>query len=226
MGSFLSSQSQLPPASSSPVAPAATTGTASPQWTPLAPYGGGSGKACNITGDSKTIAAAATSNGHRISVSLRREPFSVMSRICLRFLPGTADRASASSTVIAGARRLSSRADHFDRKLLETPRAFDYFVYSNAGAGDDATADPAARPPSLYLLPAPVPALELSATGLLCRGGEAKFVVAVWRSLGLCGPRTAAAATPIGFELRLFRHGKWCVEPSSGRVSSSRATAV
>jgi hypothetical protein len=59
--------------------------------------------------------------------------------------------------------------------------------------------------------------LDISATGLLCRG-EAEFVVA---ELKIVGPKEddAAAASPIAFrfrhiafELRLFRHGKWCVK--------------
>lgn len=52
-----SRSTQLPPCSST--APAAAT--ACPQWMLLAPYGGGIGEACNITGDTKTIAAAAPS---------------------------------------------------------------------------------------------------------------------------------------------------------------------
>jgi hypothetical protein len=81
----------------------------------LAPYGGGIKEDCNITGDTKTIAAAATSNGQRISVSLRREPSPAMSRICLCFLPGTANnRQSAYFHRHRGARRLHSRADLFE----------------------------------------------------------------------------------------------------------------
>lgn len=67
----------------------------------LAPYGGGIEEDCNITGDSNTIATTATSNGQRVSVSLRRETSPALSRFCLRFLPGTAkNRQAAYSTVI------------------------------------------------------------------------------------------------------------------------------
>jgi hypothetical protein len=169
----------------------------------LAPYGGGHAEACNITGDSKTIAAAATSNGHRISVSLRHEPFSALSRICLCFLPGTG-WPWASSTVIA-AHGGSVLLRITSRESCTAPYAFDCFVYSNVGA---AAADPA-LPPSLYMLPGVW--LDICATGLL-RCGEAEFVVAQLTVAGSMDDvmAAAAAARHIAFELRLFRHGKWC----------------
>jgi len=101
------------------------------------------------------------------------------------------------------------------RESYLAPYAYDYFVYNNVGA---AAADPS-RPPSLYLLPARR-WLDISATGLLCRG-EAEFVVA---ELTIVGSKddAAKAARPIAFELRLFRHGEWYVK----RRGSSMAATV
>jgi hypothetical protein len=163
----------------------------------LAPYGGGFGENCNITGNTKTMAAACTSRGHRIVVSVCREPSSpALSRICLCFQPGTEIRiagtesiivsnsmASAYSTVV-GAHGGSVLVQIPSKEDYSKPTAFDYFVYTNAAGA----ADPA-RPPSLHLLP-PHPSsttekrrrwldslLDVRATGFLCRG-EAEFVVA------------------------------------------------
>jgi hypothetical protein len=113
----------------------------------LAPYGGGFGENCNITGNTKTMAAACTSRGHRIVVSVCREPSSpALSRICLCFQPGTEIRiagtesiivsnsmASAYSTVV-GAHGGSVLVQIPSKEDYSKPTAFDYFVYTNAAA--------------------------------------------------------------------------------------------
>lgn len=166
---------------------------------------------------------AVTSNGQRITVSLRRNPSPVLSRICLCFLPGAANRQSAYSTVIAahgGSVLVKITSNEGYRK----PCASDYILYNynNAVAG----VDPPERPPSLYLLPRPPPytsakqqwrSLDISATGLVCHGrGEAEFVVAELKIVEFKDDvaAVAAAASPIAFELHLYRDrdGEWCVK--------------
>jgi hypothetical protein len=120
----------------------------------LAPYGGGKDQACNITGDSKTVAAepGTTSSGHHISVSLRREPSPTLSRICVRFRHGTARRPAAYSTVVAAAHGGSILLRIVTKECFgyeKTPATGDYFVYNAGAAAADAGARLHARRPCI-----------------------------------------------------------------------------
>ncbi|KAL6600413.1 hypothetical protein ACP70R_045213 [Stipagrostis hirtigluma subsp. patula] len=161
--------------------PAATT-SVHRQWMLLAPYGEceAEGSSCSVADSDEAVAAAHTSLGHLISVSVRRAPPPAMSRLRVRFPQGVK---STYATVVA------AHGDALLIYVVSTPygtdlvpkACTDYFVY-DAGGGGGSTASP---PPTLSLLPSPSPSTgrrwpNISATGLLLRrrGAAGEFVVA------------------------------------------------
>ncbi|KAL6598098.1 hypothetical protein ACP70R_046519 [Stipagrostis hirtigluma subsp. patula] len=176
------------------------------------------------TADALTMAAARTSTGHPIGVSLRLASPPAESRVCVH-LPHSVDLKYA--TIVAA---------HGDSVLIQIAfdEEIDYFVY-NAGAG-------LPRPPALCLLPpcyrteeeaksyvysfcrdTPGPVKryltmeEAAATGLL-RRGEDELVVAELLKVGASGG-----------EVLLLRAGEWTVKrlpvtATRGKLPSSWST--
>ncbi|KAL6639724.1 hypothetical protein ACP70R_022546 [Stipagrostis hirtigluma subsp. patula] len=192
--------------------PAATT-SVHRQWMLLAPYGEceAEGSSCLTADSDEAVAAAHTSLGHLISVSVRRAPPPATSRLRVRFPQGVK---STYATVVAahGDALLTyvvTTAHGTDR--LGPKTCTDYFVY-DAGGGGGSTASP---PPTLSLLPSPHPSTgrrwpNISATGLLLRrrGAAGEFVVAELKMV-----KDDRSGTPKkAAELLLFRSGEWCVK--------------
>jgi hypothetical protein len=122
------------------------------------------GSSCSTSGASKTLAAARTSTGHLIQVSLRLTEPPGVSCVCLQIPDGL----DAKYSMVVAA--------HGDSVLIEVPHGhtIDHFVYS-AGA---AAADPP-RLPSMSLLP---PFRLGRPTGLVRRGEAWSW----WRSSRVC----------------------------------------
>jgi hypothetical protein len=148
------------------------------------------GSSCSTSGASKTLAAARTSTGHLIQVSLRLTEPPGVSCVCLQIPDGL----DAKYSMVVAA--------HGDSVLIEVPHGhtIDHFVYS-AGA---AAADPP-RLPSMSLLP---PFRLGRPTGLV-RRGEDLIVVAQLASVsaGQDTPELTREA-----DLCLFRSGEWSVK--------------
>ncbi|KAL6598041.1 hypothetical protein ACP70R_046462 [Stipagrostis hirtigluma subsp. patula] len=222
-----------PPATGAtqPPAGSSSAATAYPRWVQFEQrVAEDSALGSDSTADARTVAAARTSTGHSIAVSLRLAAPPAESRVCVH-LPHSVDRKYA--TILAA---------HGDSVLIQIafkPRGgfdqeIDYFVYiagGGAGAG-------LPRPPSLCLLPpcyrteeeakrygsrppGPVKRYltleEAAATGLL-RRGEDELVVAELLKVGASGG-----------EVLLLRAGEWAVKrlpvtATRGKLPSSWST--
>nr|CAB3489269.1 unnamed protein product [Digitaria exilis] len=118
-----------------------------PRWVLLEPYAISTNvvqddSSCHVTPDAKTLAAATTSTGHRIHVSLvgLAEP-PATSSLHVELLPvGDGGIRSYHARIVAA----HGLHQDYERRV----RTLDLFVYS-AGAA----ADPTRRPPTLSLLP-------------------------------------------------------------------------
>jgi hypothetical protein len=156
------------------------------------------GSSCSASGDaSKTLAAARTSTGLPIQVSLRLAEPPAVSCVCLQIPDGLHAK---DSEVLAA---------HGDSVLIvvsiedEHDYTTDYFVY-NAGA---AAADPP-RLPSLSLLP-PFH-LVYHGTGLV-RRGEDELVVAQLQTVSSARSEPGTPELMRVADLSLFRAAEWSV---------------
>ncbi|KAL6596920.1 hypothetical protein ACP70R_047054 [Stipagrostis hirtigluma subsp. patula] len=190
------------------------------RWTLLAPHGeceADEGSSCFTAGSTTAVAAAHTSGGHLISVSLRLAPPPAMSRVHVRYPEDVCWRTYATVMAAHGDSVLIHIVSYlWWYRNCEDRYTRDYFVY-HAGGGANPT-----TPPSLYLLRSPYAStgqrrLNMSATGLLRRGEAAgEFVVAELKMVEVKveveDDGTSTAPTKKVAELILFRSGEWRVK--------------
>uniref|UniRef100_A0A0Q3UYU1 Uncharacterized protein n=2 Tax=Setaria TaxID=4554 RepID=A0A0Q3UYU1_SETIT len=167
-----------------------------------------------ITPDAKTLAAARTSNGHRIQVSLGLAEPPATSALRVELPEGV--YAKYATVVAADGDSLLLRVN-LDQRSFASDDTLDHFVY-NAGS---AAADPS-RPPSLSLLPSynvtyrpMIQYLVTDATGIL-RHGDDQIVVAELHTATVRVTLETKAA-----ELYMFRSGEWSIRRP--RICSSVA---
>ncbi|TVU26543.1 hypothetical protein EJB05_29095, partial [Eragrostis curvula] len=177
----------------------------------------------STAGDTNTLAAARTSAGHRIAISLDLAPPPAESNVRVYFPDG-----GVSETVIATVIAAHGGSVLVEVSLIDVhayrSQTDDYFVY-DAG---DAAADPP-RPPSLSLLPPcyygteePKPerrVLDGTCTGLVHRGGENGDELVVAELKAVVGSRE----TPATAEIVLLRSGEWrAVRPAFSGAELTR----
>ncbi|KAL6639722.1 hypothetical protein ACP70R_022544 [Stipagrostis hirtigluma subsp. patula] len=190
------------------------------RWMLLAPHGeceADEGSSCFTAVSTTVVAAAHTSGGHLISVSLRLAPPPAMSRVHVRYPEDVCWRTYATVMAAHGDSVLIHIVSYlWWYRNCEDRYTRDYFVY-HAGGGANPT-----TPPSLYLLRSPYAStgqrrLNMSATGLLRRGEAAgEFVVAELKMVEVKveveDDSTSTAPTKKVAELIVFRSGEWCVK--------------
>jgi hypothetical protein len=158
------------------------------------------------TAVAKTLAAARTSNGHPIQVSLSLQEPPATSAIRVKFPHGVCPKYCITVAAHGGSLLIEVMME----QGYAGSTTLDYFVY-NAG---DAAADPP-RPPSLLLLPPYYPSESEDrcpdCTGILRRrrGEDDEVVVAELQMVAVSKdtPKTTEVA-----ELLLFSSGEWSVK--------------
>ncbi|CAL4994954.1 unnamed protein product [Urochloa decumbens] len=197
-----------------------SSSTGYPRWVILEQYVKASNPMSCVTADAKTLAAATTSTGHRIHVSLGLANPPATSAVRVEIPDNGADHMRPRPMIIAA---------HKDSLLIQVnihhvasyvATAVDHFVY-NAGA---AAADPP-RPPSLTLLPpynrGPLRDryLDTDATGILRRGDNDMVTVAELHMVLVRNDKKVPEKKAA--ELFMFRSGEWSVRRPRIRPSGN-----